>query len=47
MFIVALFVFVVWIASVCLHEFGHALVAYWGGDRSVKEKGYLTLNPLK
>ncbi|GAB4147855.1 MAG: hypothetical protein Fur0046_26230 [Cyanobacteria bacterium J069] len=47
MFIVALFVFVVWIASVCLHEFGHAVVAYWGGDRSVKEKGYLTLNPLK
>lgn len=47
MLIVALFVFVVWIASVCLHEFGHALVAYWGGDRSVKDKGYLTLNPLK
>ncbi|MEO1387991.1 MAG: site-2 protease family protein [Cyanobacteria bacterium J06634_6] len=33
--------------SVCLHEFGHAIVAYWGGDRSVKEKGYLTLNPLR
>lgn len=36
-----------WIISVCFHEFGHALVAYWGGDTSVKEKGYLTLNPLK
>ena len=34
-----------WIFSVCLHEFGHAAVAYWGGDRTVKEKGYLTLNP--
>lgn len=44
---VALFVFVGWIVSVCLHEFGHAIVAYWGGDTSVKEKGYLTLNPLK
>jgi tetratricopeptide (TPR) repeat protein/Zn-dependent protease len=36
-----------WIASVCLHEFGHAIVAYWGGDVTVKDKGYLTLNPLK
>jgi tetratricopeptide (TPR) repeat protein len=36
-----------WILSVCLHEFGHAIVAYWGGDTSVKDKGYLTLNPLK
>ena len=33
--------------SVCLHEFGHAIVAYWGGDKSVKDKGYLTLNPLR
>lgn len=40
-------VFASFIGSVCLHEFGHAIVAYWGGDRSVKEKGYLTLNPLK
>lgn len=36
-----------WVFSVCLHEFAHALVAYWGGDRSVAQKGYLTLNPLK
>ena len=34
-----------WILSVCFHEFCHALVAYWGGDRSVKEKGYLGMNP--
>lgn len=44
---VAVFVCVGWLASVCLHEFGHAIVAYWGGDTSVKDKGYLTLNPLK
>ena len=30
--------------SLCLHEFGHALVAYRGGDRSVRGKGYLTLD---
>ena len=43
----AVLVFCGFILSVCLHEFGHAVVAYWGGDRSVKDKGYLTLNPLK
>lgn len=47
MFNVAVFVSVGWIISVCFHEFGHAIVAYWGGDISVKDKGYLTLNPLK
>ena len=36
-----------WIFSLCLHEFSHAIVAYFGGDTSVKEKGYLTFNPLK
>jgi len=38
---------VLWVFSVCMHEFGHALVAYWGGDHTVKDKGYLTLNPFK
>jgi Zn-dependent protease len=33
-----------WAVSLCLHEFGHAAVAYRGGDRSVREKGYLTLD---
>lgn len=36
-----------WIVSVALHEFGHAITAFWGGDESVEDKGYLTLNPLK
>ncbi len=40
-------VLVGWIFSLSVHEFFHALVAYWGGDTSVKEKGYLTFNPLK
>lgn len=33
-----------WCVSLCLHEFGHAAVAYRGGDTSVREKGYLTLD---
>ena len=36
-----------WIFSLSFHEFSHALVAYFGGDTSVKDKGYLTFNPLK
>jgi len=44
---VFLFVTGGWIISLCLHEFGHALTAYWGGDKSVVNQGYLTLNPLK
>lgn len=47
MWLVAVFICLGWILSLCLHEFGHAIVAYWGGDTSVKDKGYLTLNPLK
>jgi Zn-dependent protease len=44
---VFLFVTGAWVVSVALHEFGHALVAFLGGDESVVHKGYLTLNPLK
>ncbi|MCB0061179.1 MAG: hypothetical protein KDE19_03655 [Caldilineaceae bacterium] len=36
-----------WVTALCIHEFGHALVAYFGGDTSVRDQGYLTLNPLK
>ena len=36
-----------WIFSLTLHEFSHAFVAYRGGDFTVREKGYLTFNPLK
>jgi Zn-dependent protease len=42
-----LVVMIGWIFSLCLHEFSHALVAYYGGDTTVKDKGYLTFNPLK
>lgn len=33
-----------WAVSLCLHEFGHAAVAYRAGDYSVRAKGYLTLD---
>ncbi|NMG22809.1 WG repeat-containing protein [Brasilonema bromeliae] len=36
-----------WIVAISCHEFGHAIVAYWGGDRSVKDKGYLSFNPRR
>lgn len=36
-----------WILCVCVHEFCHAVVAYWGGDKSVRGKGYLSLDPTK
>jgi Zn-dependent protease len=40
-------VLVIWIVSLCLHEYAHARVAYAGGDTSVVEKGYLSMNPLR
>lgn len=35
-----------WIVSLCIHESAHALAAYWGGDKAVLDKGYLSLDPL-
>ena len=40
-------VLVIVLASVILHELSHGLVAYWLGDKTAKEAGRLTLNPLK
>jgi Zn-dependent protease len=46
---VGVFTFVIagWLVSLCLHEFGHAYMAWRYGDRDVAVRGYLTLNPLK
>jgi Zn-dependent protease len=44
---VFVFVFIGWIISLCLHEWGHAATAWAGGDKSVAELGYLTLNPIR
>jgi len=40
-------IIVLWVFSLCLHEYGHARVAYEGGDTSVAEKGYLSFNPAR
>src|SRR3954469_6103328 len=40
-------VFIGWVLSVVLHEFAHGLVAYLGGDWTIRERGGLTLNPLQ
>ncbi|MDX2086107.1 MAG: site-2 protease family protein [Candidatus Melainabacteria bacterium] len=34
------------VGSICLHELFHALAAWSQGDRTAKEQGYFTLNPL-
>src|SRR3954470_23564946 len=39
--------FIGWILSVVLHEFGHGIVAYFGGDYTIRERGGLTLNPIQ
>ena len=36
-----------WIMSVVLHELGHGVVGYLGGDYTIRERGGLTLNPLQ
>jgi len=35
-----------WLISVVLHEFAHGLVAHFGGDYTIRQRGGLTLNPL-
>ncbi len=44
--VVSAIVVIGWILSLCFHEYGHGLVAYIGGDSSIKEKGYLSFNPF-
>ena len=44
---VFLFVVTGWLVSLCLHEYAHAVVGYFAGDKSVADRGYLRLNPLK
>lgn len=46
-FAAVLIVFVVILFSVILHELAHGWVAYALGDRTAKDAGRLTLNPLK
>ena len=41
------FVITGWLLSLIAHEFGHAWVAWRGGDDSIPGRGYLTLDPLR
>ncbi len=44
---VSFFVFVMstWVLSVIFHEFAHAIMAWFSGDTSIAERGYLRLDP--
>ena len=42
-----IFVMLGWVLAVGVHEFGHAWVAWLGGDHTVRDKGYLTFDPRK
>jgi Zn-dependent protease len=42
-----LFIIGGWLVSLCVHECGHAIAAFLGGDHSVRDKGYLTLDPRR
>ncbi|ESQ91923.1 hypothetical protein ABAC460_03230 [Asticcacaulis sp. AC460] len=39
------FVLLGWIVSLCLHEYAHAVTALKFGDYTIKDTGYLTLDP--
>ena len=41
-----LITFLILILSIILHELAHGVMAFWLGDRTAKENGRLTLNPL-
>lgn len=40
-------VLVIVVCSVILHELAHGIVAYWLGDKTAKDAGRLTFNPIK
>lgn len=39
--------FIVLFTAIPIHEFAHAVTAYWLGDDTAKRQGRLTINPLK
>jgi len=45
--ILIIIVLLIVVGSVILHELAHGIVAYWLGDRTAKDAGRLTLNPIK
>lgn len=45
-FLGLIIIIVIVVFSISLHELAHGLVAYWLGDRTAKDAGRLTLNPI-
>ena len=45
--VLIIIVLLIVVGSVILHELAHGIVAYWLGDRTAKDAGRLTLNPIK
>lgn len=41
-----LWVVLIVVLSVCLHELAHAACAWWQGDDTARQQGFFTLNPL-
>ena len=46
-FVHIIIIFLIVLVSVILHELAHGVVAYFLGDRTAKDAGRLTLNPIK
>lgn len=46
-FLNIIIVLIIILISVVLHELAHGAMAYWLGDRTAKDAGRLTLNPIK
>lgn len=42
-----IWIIVISIVSLSVNMWAQCLIAYWQGDRQLKERGYLVLNPLK
>ena len=40
-------ILIIVVGSVILHELAHGIVAYWLGDKTAKDAGRLTFNPIK
>ena len=45
--VVFVFVMAGWVASICVHEFGHAWAARLGGDHSATTAAYLDFDPAR
>ena len=45
--VVFVFVMAGWVASICVHEFGHAWAARLGGDNSATTAAYLDFDPAR